>query len=434
VAIIGRIRARQRLRKAARESLRFPAFSSPIDCTPWVLGGLWPAELSTITAETATLAADLKDDLERITKSTNDQLTIIKRAGLADHARQAQEARLIDEARARAARRVESTIGYLHAMNTHAPAKQPRPQVAQRLVAQDHHTTQVLPAVTATQPAVKEPTATSPQPQQPTKTPHNEAPVAGPLTGDDEPEVWTAQHQGWADQRADHAVTTPDSRAASHLPAPQTAANTEHRRKHLQRLLAFVVPQAPRLTWAVGDQPDGTTVVVSDLAHGWIPPGITLPAGVRLLEPQRRPGIISALLSDATMTATYTPGDPVDHFADIAATQPSVQPRALPVLNDLGWELGRVTHWRDGLPRIVHTLATATAARTGVLEEEAELLRRHLDTARYQLLIQYPDVDPALLLNCLLLAATEAFVAQDCISANYHLAWFHKLNQPPSSQ
>jgi hypothetical protein len=64
VAIIGRIWARQRLRKAARESLTIPAFSSPIDCTPWVLGGLWPAELSTITAETATLAADLKDDLE----------------------------------------------------------------------------------------------------------------------------------------------------------------------------------------------------------------------------------------------------------------------------------------------------------------------------------------------------------------------------------
>jgi hypothetical protein len=424
VAIIGRIRARQRLRKAARESLTIPAFSSPIDCTPWVLGGLWPAELSTITAQTATLAADLKDDLERITKSTNDQLKIIKRAGLANHARQAQEARLIDEARARAARRVESTIGYLHAMNTHAPAKHPRPQVAQRLVGQDHDTTQVLTAVTAT----------SPQPQQPTETPHHEAPVAGPLTGDDEPEVSTAQHQAWADQRADHAVTTPDFQAASQLPAPQTAANTEHRRKHLQRLLAFVVPQAPRLTWAVGDQPDGTTVVVSDLAHGWIPPGITLPAGVRLLEPQRRPGPISTLLGDATMTATYTPGDPVDHSADIAATQPSVQPRALPVLNDLGWELGRVTHWRDGLPRIVHTLATATAARTGVLEEEAELLRIHLDTARYQLLIQYPDVDPALVLNCLLLAATEAFVAQDSISANYHLAWFHKLNQPPSSQ
>jgi hypothetical protein len=147
---------------------------------PWVLGGLWPAELSTITAETATLAADLKDDLERFTKSTNDQLKIIKRAGLADHARQAQEARLIDEARARAARRVESTIGYLHAMNTHAPAKHPRPQVAQRLVSQDHDTTQVLPAVTATQPAVEEPPATSPQPQQPTETPPQRGPGCWP--------------------------------------------------------------------------------------------------------------------------------------------------------------------------------------------------------------------------------------------------------------
>jgi hypothetical protein len=79
---------------------------------------------------------------------------------------------------------------------------------------------------------------------------------------------------------------------------------------------------------------------------------------------------------------------------------------------------------------MVHTLARAGAAGTGVAEEEIDLLRVHLDTARYQLLIQYPDVEPALLLNCLLLAATEGEVTGDAVSANYHLAWFEKLNEP----
>jgi hypothetical protein len=195
-----------------------------------------------------------------------------------------------------------------------------------------------------------------------------------------------------------------------------------------------VVRQEPRLNWAVGDLADGTTLLVTDLAHGWIPPGIALPVGVRLLAPGRHVGKASALLGEATPTAAYTPGDPVGQTADFAETAPSVQARELPAVEDLGWELGRLTHWRDGLPRLVHTLAKAATAGTGVVEEEADLLRVHLDTARYQLLNQYPDTEPALLLNCLLLAATESSVAGDKTSANYHLAWFQKLDEPLGSQ
>jgi Family of unknown function (DUF5631)/Family of unknown function (DUF5632) len=161
---------------------------------------------------------------------------------------------------------------------------------------------------------------------------------------------------------------------------------------------------------------------------------VTLPAGVRLPEPGRRTGKVAALLGDTTRAVTYTPGDRVGRSADFAPTEPSVQPRELPAVDDLGWELGRVTHWRDGLPRLVHTLAKAATAGTGVVEEEADLLRVHLDTARYQLLAQYPDVEPALLRNCLLLAATESSVAGNPISANYHFAWFQKLDEPPASQ
>ena len=110
-------------------------------------------------------------------------------------------------------------------------------------------------------------------------------------------------------------------------------------------------------------------------------------------------------------------------------------PRELPRIEDLGWVLGQATHWRDELPRIVHTLARAAAAGTGVVDEEVDLLRVHLDTARYQLVGQYPDADPA--------APTQLSVAghhggsrrrQTPVAANYHLAWFQKLSAPAPSK
>ena len=97
-----------------------PAFSSPTDCTPWVVGGLWPAELSTITDENATLAEHLRDDLQRIVNRTNDELKLIKRAGMNDAGRHATESRVIDEARAHAVRRVESAVRHLHTMRVSA--------------------------------------------------------------------------------------------------------------------------------------------------------------------------------------------------------------------------------------------------------------------------------------------------------------------------
>src|ERR1700678_477672 len=100
-----------------------PAFRSPVDCTPWVTGGLWPAELSTVTAETAPLVKYLKADLQRIVNSANEELKNIRCAGLLDSTRQAEEARVINDARAFAVRRVESTVRHLHTMKSKLPAE-----------------------------------------------------------------------------------------------------------------------------------------------------------------------------------------------------------------------------------------------------------------------------------------------------------------------
>jgi hypothetical protein len=147
VAIFGRITARQRLRRATRESLAVPAFSSPIDCTPWVTGGLWPAELSTASAETAMLAEYLRADLERIANSANDELKLLKRAGMSEQARQAAEVRVIDESRAHAERRVESAVRQLHGVKAEPAAGYPRLTVRESLEPK-FDPTQVMPAVT----------------------------------------------------------------------------------------------------------------------------------------------------------------------------------------------------------------------------------------------------------------------------------------------
>ncbi len=214
--------------------------------------------------------------------------------------------------------------------------------------------------------------------------------------------------------------------------AEQSETETEPERLH--RLLQFVARQEPGLRWAVGGREDGTTVLVTDLAHGWIPPGIILPDGVQLLEPARRSGRAAVLLGSPRLSATYTPGDPLGWATDFGGTKSTSQPRELPAVEDLGWVLSEATHWRDGLPRMAHTLAKAGAAGTGIIEAEIDVLRVHLDTARYQLVAQYPDADPALLLNCLLLAATEGIATRDRRSANYHFAWFQRLSAPPASK
>ncbi|MDI3313215.1 MAG: DUF5631 domain-containing protein [Mycobacterium sp.] len=450
MAIFGRKTARQRLRKATRESLRTPAFSASADCTPWVIGGLWPTELSTVTTETAPLAAYLKADLQRIANSANQELHALRRAAMTEPARQAAEARVIRIARDYAVRRVESTVRQLRTAVREAPDR--HPNLAEDL-APGVKTAQ-LPVTVVMPPGDLETSSASPEPRQDdgelralriietsgtamvnsaimdatgdlgvvsgvSVGRHAEDREAGAVAGD---AVTNGRHTEAASERT---VVTP------HAQGP--AAGPESARQRLGRLLEFVARQEPGLRWAVGDRQDGTTILLTDVAHGWVPPGIALPAGVQLLTPGWRGGNVTALLGPTTLSATYTPGDSLGRPVEPDATEASPQPRELPVVEDLGWLLGEATRWRDGLPRLAHTLAKAGAAGTGVADVEIDVLRVHLEIARYTLLARYPDIDTAQLLNCLLLAATEGIATGDRVSANYHFSWFQALSNPPVS-
>jgi Family of unknown function (DUF5631)/Family of unknown function (DUF5632) len=207
-------------------------------------------------------------------------------------------------------------------------------------------------------------------------------------------------------------------------------------RARLQRLVDFVASQEPRLRWSAGEQADGTTVLVTDLASGWIPPDIAIPSVVTLLDPSDRRGDIETLLGEVSTSASYTPLHYLSESAD--DTEPigtSTRPRQVPTVDDLGWELGQATNWRDGLPQMAHTLAKAASTGTGVVDNEVEFLRQHLAVLRDKVLDSYPDdIDVATVSNWQLLASINSLAAEDSIGANYHFAWFQALNRVPSEE
>jgi Family of unknown function (DUF5631)/Family of unknown function (DUF5632) len=219
------------------------------------------------------------------------------------------------------------------------------------------------------------------------------------------------------------AIASAGGALAGALSADATA------RRRLQRLVAAVADQQPRLSWAVGDRADDTTILVTDLASGWIPPGIEIPSALTLLEPARRRGDIEALLGEVKLAAATQAG----HYRPESDTDEPVpmspRPRRAPEVEELNWHLSDATHFRDGLPRLAHTLARAASRGTGVLESEAEDLHNQMTALADRVLDSYPDhVDAADLGNWQLLAAIEALVNGDKAAANYHLAWFLACN------
>lgn len=268
------------------------------------------------------------------------------------------------------------------------------------------------------------------------------APLSPPPTVSSSASVHPAAGAGQASVAQPAVVRQPATSATSQSPpgigtqsvmaasggavAGAVSANATARAR-LQRLVESVARQAPALAWAAGDRADDSTVLVTDLASGWIPPGIDIPAAVTLLEPARRRGDLEALLGEVTLAATYTPGHYIPAENEPVACSP--RPRRAPDIEELSWELSHATHWRDGLPMLAHTLAKAASRGTGVLDSEADQLHEEMIRVAARITASYPDaVDAAAVGNWQLLAAIEALVTGDRVVANYHLSWFLACN------
>ena len=183
------------------------------------------------------------------------------------------------------------------------------------------------------------------------------------------------------------------------------------------------------MKWAIGDREDGSTVVVTDLASGWIPPHVQIPKGVELLPPEKRRGGLERLLGETTDHSIWTPGHYLPNAKDVEPVEMTFRARQVPDIDELNWELTQATNWRDGLPRLAHTLTKAGIAGTGVLDTEADLLYEHLTAIRSKVVKAYPDaVEPNDVGNWQLLAAISGLIASDKTTLKYHFAWFQALS------
>jgi hypothetical protein len=230
----------------------------------------------------------------------------------------------------------------------------------------------------------------------------------------------------------ERGVAMPPSAPATDPPNVRTDGDSrrpEGNAERLHRLLTYVARQEPRIAWAVGDRPDGTTVLATDLAHGWIPPRIALPDTVDILAPGARASTHPRdLLGDVIELAEYSPGVAFPSLhQDWPATASSTAPRRRPPVEDLVGLLADHAAKRIHLPPAVRAI-TKAATRGAIVPRGLLALHAHVDAARHQLFSDYPLIDGTVRGDCMLLAAIEACVTGDLLSATYHYAWFDAVN------
>lgn len=195
--------------------------------------------------------------------------------------------------------------------------------------------------------------------------------------------------------------------------------------QRLQRMVGAVARQEPALSWAAGLRDDGTTVLVTDVASGWIPPHVRLPSGVTLLEPGVRRRNVSAadLLGAVVVAAAHQPYGYVSAPGPDDPKLTGERARHGLAVEELGPTLVDAVRRRDGLPRLVQTLAMAAVRNSGVLDAEIEQLREICAQYQGRVLQAYPERDPGDIAAWMLLAAVAALIDGHDAITHYHLAW-----------
>lgn len=211
--------------------------------------------------------------------------------------------------------------------------------------------------------------------------------------------------------------------AAAGAAAGDTGRRTAEQQR-LRRIVDAVARQEPALSWAAGLRDDArTTLLVTDLAGGWIPPHVRLPAHLTLLEPatRRRDATVEDLLGAVTVAAVHHPHA---YISEAGPDAPALSgDRTAPTIDELGPTLIDHVRRQDGLPRVAQAVAIAAVRKYGVPDNEAELLRDKTTEIRQSVLTTYPDHDIASVVDWMLLAAIGALIDGDQTGANYHLAW-----------
>ena len=198
----------------------------------------------------------------------------------------------------------------------------------------------------------------------------------------------------------------------------------------LQRLVDAVARQAPGLSWAAGLRDDGTTLLVTDIACGWVPPNVKIPVGVnRLLEPALRrsdTGVVD-LLGAVTAAAVHQPnGFIAKPRPDDPALTGDRAARSGPEVDELGPTLVEAVRRRDGLPRVAQTLAQAATRGTGVTEKEIDLLQKEQESAYHKAMDDPHDLSRVA--DWMLLAAIGALIDGHESLAHYHVAWYEAVS------
>ncbi|WP_173391188.1 DUF5631 domain-containing protein, partial [Mycobacterium canetti] len=234
-----------------------------------------------------------------------------------------------------------------------------------------------------------------------------------------------------ATTQAQPSNPTPPLASATAAATTGAAAGDTSRRaaeqQRLRRILDTVARQEPGLSWAAGLRDNGqTTLLVTDLASGWIPPHIRLPAHITLLEPapRRRHATVTDLLGATTVAAAHHPhGYLSQPDPDTPALTGDRTARIAARIDELGPTLVETVRRRDTLPRIAQTVIVAATRNYGVPDNETDLLHHKTTEIHQAVLTTYPNHDIATVVDWMLLAAINALIAGDQSGANYHLAW-----------
>ncbi len=206
-----------------------------------------------------------------------------------------------------------------------------------------------------------------------------------------------------ATTQAQPSNPTPPLASATAAATTGAAAGDTSRRaaeqQRLRRILDTVARQEPGLSWAAGLRDNGqTTLLVTDLASGWIPPHIRLPAHITLLEPapRRRHATVTDLLGTTTVAAAHHPhGYLSQPDPDTPALTGDRTARIAPTIDELGPTLVETVRRHDTLPRIAQAVVVAATRNYGVPDNETDLLHHKTTEIHQAVLTTYPNHDIA---------------------------------------